>query len=297
MNKLVRFYNQNRHIVWVVILSIAAVIVVIQILDKFAYEKNNTSKNVNISNNNNIDYNYSIITGQEVNKNVSNVVDEFIEFCNNGQIENAYEMLSEECKKNIYPSLEDFTKKYYNKIFSEKRAYNCQAWISQGITHTYRIDFTEDMLATGSPAQTSIVDYYTVVKNNDEYKLNINKYIGNQFINKAGNQDEIIIYIQKKNVYMDYEIYTLEIVNNTTSTIKLDNMESTDNIYLEDNNGQKYFWYNHEILESDIVIEKRRTQKIDVKFNKEYNTNIQIEKMVFEKIMIDNKTIEISIEI
>lgn len=96
---------------------------------------------------------------------------------------------------------------------------------------------------------------------------------------------------------MDYEIYTLEIVNNTTSTIKLDNMESTDNIYLEDNNGQKYFWYNHEILESDIVIEKRRTQKIDVKFNKEYNTNIQIEKMVFEKIMIDNKTIEISIEI
>lgn len=297
MNKLVRFYNQNRHIVWVVILSIAAVIVVIQILDKFAYEKNNTSKNVNISNNNNIDYNYSIITGQEVNKNVSNVVDEFIEFCNNGQIENAYEMLSEECKKNIYPSLEDFTKKYYNKIFSKKRAYNCQAWISQGITHTYRIDFTEDMLATGSPAQTSIVDYYTVVKNNDEYKLNINKYIGNQFINKAGNQDEIIIYIQKKNVYMDYEIYTLEIVNNTTSTIKLDNMESTDNIYLEDNNGQKYFWYNHEILESDIVIEKRRTQKIDVKFNKEYNTNIQIEKMVFEKIMIDNKTIEISIEI
>ena len=297
MNKLVRFYNQNRHIVWVVILSIAAVIVVIQILDKFAYEKNNTSKNVNISNNNNIDYNYSIITGEEVNKNVSNVVDEFIEFCNNGQIENAYEMLSEECKKNIYPSLEDFTKKYYNKIFSKKRAYNCQAWISQGITHTYRIDFTEDMLATGSPAQTSIVDYYTVVKNNDEYKLNINKYIGNQFINKAGNQDEIIIYIQKKNVYMDYEIYTLEIVNNTTSTIKLDNMESTDNIYLEDNNGQKYFWYNHEILESDIVIEKRRTQKIDVKFNKEYNTNIQIEKMVFEKIMIDNKTIEISIEI
>ena len=228
---------------------------------------------------------------------MSNVVDEFIEFCNNGQIENAYEMLSEECKKNIYPSLEDFTKKYYNKIFSKKRAYNCQAWISQGITHTYRIDFTEDMLATGSPAQTSIVDYYTVVKNNDEYKLNINKYIGNQFINKAGNQDEIIIYIQKKNVYMDYEIYTLEIVNNTTSTIKLDNMESTDNIYLEDNNGQKYFWYNHEILESDIVIEKRRTQKIDVKFNKEYNTNIQIEKMVFEKIMIDNKTIEISIEI
>lgn len=297
MNKLVRFYNQNRHIVWVVILSIAAVIVVIQILDKFAYEKNNTSKNVNISNNNNIDYNYSIITGQEVNKNVSNVVDEFIEFCNNGQIENAYEMLSEECKKNIYPSLEDFTKNYYNKIFSEKRAYNCQAWISQGSTHTYRIDFTEDMLATGSPAKTSIVDYYTVVKNNDEYKLNINKFIENQFINKAGNQDEIIIYIQKKNVYMDYEIYTLEIVNNTTSTIKLDNMESTDNIYLEDNNGQKYFWYNHEILESDIVIEKRRTQKIDVKFNKEYNTNIQIEKMVFEKIMIDNKTIEISIEI
>ena len=47
MNKFIRFYNQNRYIVWIIILSIAAFIAVIQILDNFAYEKNNSKRKVN----------------------------------------------------------------------------------------------------------------------------------------------------------------------------------------------------------------------------------------------------------
>lgn len=110
MNKFIRFYNQNRHIVWIIILSIAAFIAIIQILDNFAYKKNNANANINAINNNSINYNYSIITEKEVNANVSEIIDEFIEKCNNGQVEDAYAMLSDECKIILYPSLEDFTR-------------------------------------------------------------------------------------------------------------------------------------------------------------------------------------------
>ena len=111
MNKLVRFYNQNRYTVWIVILSIVAFIVMIQILNDFAYEQNNANIDINSSNNSSINYNYSVITEQEISSNVSDVIDEFIEYCNKGQIEEAYTMLSDECKVILYPSLEDFTRK------------------------------------------------------------------------------------------------------------------------------------------------------------------------------------------
>jgi len=112
MNKFIRFYNQNRYIVWIIILSIAAFIAVIQILDNFAYEKNMANQNINATkNNSSINNNYSVITEKEVSSNVSEIIDEFIEKCNNGQVEDAYEMLSEECKNILYPSLEDFTRK------------------------------------------------------------------------------------------------------------------------------------------------------------------------------------------
>lgn len=297
MNKLIRFYNQNRHIVWVVILAVAAFIALIHILDDFAYEQNIAKQDNKTPNNSSFNYNYSVITGQEVGNDSAEIIDNFIEYCNNGQVENAYELLSEECKTILYPSLEDFTKKYYNKIFNEKKSYIYQAWISGYNSDTYRIDFTEDMLATGKPAKTSIVDYYTIVKNNEEYKLNINKFVGIETINKEITKDNVLINVVRKKIYMDYEIYNIKVVNNTQTAIFLDDMSGTDNIYVEDNNEQKYFWFNSEIIESDIKVRRGYTQELSIKFNKGYNKNNKAEKIVFGKVVLEHKTIDISIEI
>ena len=163
--------------------------------------------------------------------------------------------------------------------------------------YTYRMDFTEDMLATGNPAKTSIIDYYTIVKNNNEYKLNINKFVGIETINKQTIKDNVLISIKRKKIYIDYEIYDIEVENNTRTTVMLDDMRSTDNIYVEDNNEQKYFWYNNEIIENDIKIRRGYSQELSIKFNKGYNESNKSVKMVFENVILDDKTIDISIEI
>lgn len=297
MNKFIRFYNQNRYMVWVVALSIAAFIALIQIFDDFAYEKNKANENINNSNKNTINYNYSVITGQEVNSEVSKIIDEFIEYCNNGQVENAYEMLSEECKIILYPSVEEFTEKYYNRIFKENKSYIYQAWISQSRMYTYRIDFTEDMLATGSPSKTSIIDYYTIVKKDNKYKLNINKFVGIENINKETTKDNVSINIKRKKIYMDYEVYDIEVKNNTRDIIMLDDMQSTDNIYVEDNNEEKYFWYNHEYLENDVTVRAGFTQSLSIKFNKRYNKTNKTARMIFKNVLLSDGITKINIEI
>lgn len=296
MNRLVRFYNQNRHIIWIVILSIVAIIAIIQILNKFAYIKSSAKENVN-NTNSSINSNYPVITGQEIKLSIAEIIDEFIEFCSNGQTQEAYKMLSDECKEVLYPTLEDFTKKYYNRIFNEKKTYIYQALISNNNTYTYKVDFTEDMLATGEPAKTSIVDYYTIVKNNDEYKLNINKFIGAEDINEKMTKDNVAINIKRKKIYMDYEIYDIEIVNNNQKTIILDDMTDTDNIYVEDSDGKKYYWYNNEFLESDITVRSSRTQRLSIKFNKKYNEYSKTTKVVFANIVLNNEILDINVEI
>lgn len=300
MNRLIRFYNQNRYMIWIVVLTTAGIIALLQILNKFAYEKN-ISNNVNgasIINTSTINSNYSVITGKEVKQDVVEEIEKFISLCNNKQIEKAYEMLSKECKEILYPTLEDFTKNYYNKIFNTKKTYTYQAWITKNNIHTYRVNFTEDMLATGTPSKTSILDYYTFVKNDEnEIKLNINNFVGIKNMNNTTTYDNITIRTIRKKIYMDYEIYDIEVLNNTQDTIRLDDLKSTKSVYLEDENNQKYYWYSHEILENDITIRKGVKQEVYIKFNKSYNPNNEVRKMVFSNIKINNKSINMSVDI
>lgn len=298
MNRLIRFYNQNRYMIWISILILIAIITIIQILNKFAFEKkyeeDSSSENKIVATT--INKNYSVITGKEVNSEVSDIIEQFIDYCNNKEIEKAYELLSEDCKETLYPSVKDFQQKYYNNIFTEKKSYLYQAWIEGNQSYTYKVDFVDDMLATGEASKTSISDYYTVVKNNNRYELNINKFIGIVNINTAQELNKIKIDVIRKRVYMNYEIYELAISNALNNEIKLDNLKKTKTVYLEDENEQKYYWYSHEMLEDDVLIRNGERKNIEIKFNKEYQPKIEIQRVVFSKIMInDIQSIEVSI--
>ena len=289
MNRLIKFYNQNRYIIWVVVLMLVEIIALIQILNNFAFKKNSIKDAINQNTNapNTINKNYSLVTGKEVKDEVSQIIDEFINYCNNQEVEKAYELLSDECKEVLYPSLEIFTKSYYDKLFSEKKTYLYQAWITNNDKYTYKVDFIDDMLATGTISNTSIIDYYTVVKNNETYELNINKFIGITDINKTGTKNNINIKVNRKKVYMDYETYEIELENNSKEEIMLDSLQDTDTVYLENDNEQKYYWYSHEILEEDITVRRAQAKIIEIKINKGYKPKKESEKIVFSKIMLN----------
>lgn len=301
MGKVREFYNQNRYMIWIIILILVAIIVLIQILNSFISKRNdieesNKQNTVIKSSNNNINENYSVITGQEVKKEVSQVIDDFVYCCNNNEPEKAYALLSDECKKALYPTLDDFTTKYYQKLFKGNITYLYQSWITYNNKYTYKIDFIEDMLSTGKASNTSITDYYTIVKQNEAYKLNINKFIGIENINKSTTRNNIKITINRKRIYMDYETYEIEVENNSNGKIELDSLQKTNTVYIEDENGQKYYWYNHEILEEDISIRRAQRGNVEVKFNKSYQPKKETTKVVFTNVVANEHNV-IRIEI
>lgn len=66
----------------------------------------------------------TIIKGSDISEEQyeedSNLVNKFLEYCNNSEVDKAYELLTDECKSEKYITLEQFKEYYYNYIFRKR---------------------------------------------------------------------------------------------------------------------------------------------------------------------------------
>lgn len=294
MHKLRRFFYQNKYQIFAVVGAIVFVIIIIQLLNNLvkediSEEMINKSENIIINNESNqgMISEKSAVTGNEISKSkldkATTAINSFIEFCNNQNLEEAYSLLTEECKKQIYSSLETFKQSYYKNVFNgEKKNCTIENWVND----TYKVNITGDILATGNYNEYAKQDYITVKEEDDEYKLNINNYIGYTEINKVTTHDNAIIEVVNKNTFKDYEQYTIKVTNNTSKIMQLDNISNTDSLYIEDSKGVKYLYYNHELTTPMLTVSAGQTKEITIKFYSSYVSTKKIEKITFSNIML-----------
>ncbi len=298
MHKLRRFYYQNKQKIWKVVLIIAFFLSIIYFFNKqIEINLKQQEKDAVSSNKEQIyedDENKTYISEQsaingetiteEVVKKVNQTVSKFLQHCKNGEIEKAYNMLSDECKKIEFDTVEKFKQKYLNARFSKDSIYEIQNWIK----NTYKVTISEDILATGNAnANQKQIEYITIVEESGESKLNVNSYIGKQYIRKEETQNNIKVTVISKDIYIDYEIYNFKIENLSNKTIKLDSLTKTNTMYLEDKNENKYNSYSHEILDEDLEIKAKRSADISIKYKNAYTDKREIKNIVFNNVILD----------
>lgn len=297
MSVLRRWYNENKGKVWMGILAVLAIIFFVQIANNFYKntkkdEFNASSITQNMINNEisgKLEGTTSLISGSNsVNRNLekhTSVIDTFIKYCNSGQVESAYQLLTDECKEEVFPSLDSFKNKYYNNVFKIYKTYSIQNWIG----NTYKLKITEDALTTGKVSSNSsyLQEYVTVVEKNSEYKLNINNYIGRTAINKNTTVNGITVNIESKETFIDYSEYTVRIQNTTDKTILLDNGKRTDTIYLLDENNVAEYANTGEIIYSNLKLLPRENKKYTFKFSDSYSNTRVMRNLVFKNIIMD----------
>lgn len=231
----------------------------------------------------------SVVTGEEITSSqvtMLEYVNQFVDLCNAQQVEEAYNLLSDECKEEVYPSLDSFRTNYYNAIFNgQKRNISVESWAN----NIYKVKYELDALSTGVYTEENTVqDYISVTRNeNNEGNLNVNGYIGRSEINKTQNSNNITITVLRRDRYMDYETYTYSMTNNTNNTILLDDKESTNNMYLEDENGNQYTAYIHELSDAELILTPGETKEITIKYYNRYSTTKNITNIVFNKIILN----------
>lgn len=302
MQQIRLWYNKNRKKIWITVGIIAAVIAIVQFLN-FLYslssdDRENNRINVpnvenelkEIENETNVSFEsgMSAVSGEQLSKEklkaAAEVIGEFFDYCNEGNTQAAYDLLTDECKEQIYTSLGAFEQAYYQDIFGEgKRNYSVENWIGD----IYKVDITEDMLATGKSNNGYVKqDYITVESVDDGYKLNINNYIGYTEINKETDEDDIKMNVICKNTYMDREEYIIRVTNNKDKTISLDNLYDVNSLYLEDSKGMKYPAYTHELTSPMLEIQPKETKDVTIKFYSRYVSNKIINNIVFSDLTV-----------
>ena len=216
-------------------------------------------------------------------------ISEFITHANNGRVEDAYNMLSEETRQMHFSTVQEFQRNYVNRIFTQNRMYEIVLWASERNLHTYRVTFMEDILASGNIGNTNrITDYITVIRNSDgELSLNLNSYIGRRQITQTGRREGIEITVLYADIFMDYQTYTIEVSNTSNRLILLNNKTDVNTMFLQDNNENRYTARLHEIDDADLVIGTNITRRLTIRFNKVYGTQREIRSIWFTNIIMD----------
>lgn len=297
MFRLIRYINQNRRKIILVVVIILSLIIVIQLLNSFAKKQlDNATKEekVNVSTQNLYQPNKTILTnttiGETQAKENTEIIEEFVQDCNNNEIQKAYDLLTDECKEVLYPTVDKFNNYYCKKIFAEKKTYNIQSWMNDENRYTYKVRFLENILATGKSNTDIIEDYITVIQKNKQIKININSYILRENINKEETSQGITINIISKDIYKEYEEYKIKVTNNRKEDILLDSLETVDSIKLiGDSNNVKYQALINELSNYDVKIPSENTKMIRIKFSKEYNSKRGVSKIYFSNVILNEK--------
>jgi hypothetical protein len=274
LNKYVRALYQNiNKKIYIISLLFFAVLIIWVIIGKILGI--NTEKEEESENKTSYKPSETVISGKDITESVyeedENIVEEFINYCNSGDLEKAYDMLSQDCKDIFYNTQEDFIKNYYNEVFETKREFNLQSWISESNYNTYRVRMIDDIMATGNYEDSkNYQDYITVVSDGDKKYLNINGFMYKKDINNVKKEvDGIEVSVKSVTTYIDYEAYTFSVKNNTDKTILMDNLENlSDTMYLELTSNKKRTSNAEGLSNIALTVYDNSTKEITVKYNK-----------------------------
>lgn len=291
INNLFRKYNQNRRGILTIIIVIVFSYLILQAV--FGLIRSNDKKKMEqlieqydkeqgnniISTNNTIAGNKSEI--QE--KDGETTINYFVTYCNQNKIEEAYNLLSEDCKEALFPNTNIFKKNYVEKIFNEIKTPKVEK--SMYGTNIYKVTYNSNILASGNASSTNIIDYIYVKETQGTYSLSLNKFLYIKDIARESKNENVNIKILKKQVYIDYEIYNIQIKNNTSNEILIASQNDVNNICLIDEKNIQYPSYIDEMAMETLIVQSNGTKTINVKFNKAFNTNRKIDYIKFDTIM------------
>lgn len=190
---------------------------------------------------------YTPIMGGNTNINkkteevISNIIDQYVSYCNNEEYQEAYNLLSTDCKQNQFPTLERF-KVYAKNLFSTEKVYTLQNYYNTDTNFVYRLRIFDDILATGLTGKEELeytTDIVTLKQENGNMVLSVNGYIGKENIGKIYEDQYIKITVRSKSVTYETETYDVTFKNKTQYVIDvLDNTISNE-ILLKLNAGTR----------------------------------------------------------
>lgn len=220
---------------------------------------------------------------EKYQEKIVNLVDEYFNYCNNSEYEKAYNLITEECRKANYPTLESFTA-YVNKVFEgKKKIYNIQSYSIVDNKYIYNIRILDDILANGT---TDGYYYYeekiVLTEENGQMKLSIAEFINEEEPNIIVEDDYMIVKVLNKVTEYENEIYTIQVINKTDNYIVIADGTQNNEIKLDLNAQQR----SPDKAATQFVISPNSFNTQEISFRKYYDEGMQASAIRFGSIRI-----------
>ncbi|MBR6033581.1 MAG: hypothetical protein IKP28_02410 [Clostridia bacterium] len=221
-------------------------------------------------------------------KTIENMIDEYIEYCNKKEYEKAYDMISESCKEEVYPTLDNF-KSYVDYVFSKKRLYSIQNYSNHDGIYIFRIRIFENIMETGltfSEDFKYFEEKFTFKEDGGKLLMGIKGFIGEEKVSGLYEDKYIKITVENNNVTYEQESYTIRIQNKTEHIIVLADSQTTDNeIQLETENDIINRTFKDNKVEN-IYLNAKESNTFTITFNKFYDEGVKATGIIFNQIKI-----------
>ena len=224
---------------------------------------------------------------QELQNPIEDLIDDYINKCNNKDYSGAYELLDEDCKRYVFDdSLDNFTE-YASGIFNTKKRYSIQDYSNYGKYYIYNVKIIDNIIETGLTGQEYA--YYeekvAISQKGNTLKLNVNDFMGHTELKNVGEDDNIKIRIETRDEFYGFEIYTIKITNKTDKQIVLFDNIASDELKLAIDTDER----NPIRINSTIELIPEETKTFTVTFAKYYDEKQKADTISFNKIRIMNE--------
>lgn len=297
MRKLIKYFNQNRKKILLIVLIIVFLIILVRVLNYIVktniQEERNNISNVQVDKDTSIP-DEAIISGEEISeekaKEDKDVINNFVQACNDKDYAKAYNMLTDDCKNIVFSgTMDSFVRNYCDLIFQTRKTYQLEAWLSKVEGITYKITYIEDnILATGGISEgLKYTDYITVINENGENKLSIYSFINSVNMSTEKIENNIKFQLNRRDIYMDYVLYTVTVTNGSDNTILLSDNSDNKQICLVDEHDSEYISYLNEISQFDLIVNKGEQKQLTIKFGKGHSSSTNSRYIRFKNIYLD----------
>lgn len=220
---------------------------------------------------------------------IEDLIDDYINKCNNKKFPEAFALLTEDCKKNVFEDSEEKFTEYASAIFKTKKRYSIQNYSNYGGKYIYNLKIIDDIIKTGLTGQEYA--YYeekiAIKENGDKLQLCVNDYMDYEELKKVAEDDNIKIRVENRIKYYNYEIYTVRITNKTEKDLVLYDSLAGNELYLEIGNENRM----PSKVSSTIALIPEETRTFQITFSKYYDEQTEDDSINFNKIRImDNYT-------
>lgn len=282
------FFHENIIKIIATIVAIIMILALIYVLNGYYKNKKNNPEETQTA-----EYgrDYAILTDTQKNEAVytkeTNIMQQFVDYCNAKDYENAYNLLTDDCKEVLYPNINIFIENYCNPNFATPKTCNFQAWN----TFTYLVEIRNDAITSGEYTNTEYVrDYYTI---STDGKLSINSYIKRKNIdNELTFYDNVKVKVDYVDYFIDYTQVCATITNPSPRAVIIDSKVEEKGIALVDENNLEYTSNINEIDREDLIVKQDEIRQLKLQYQVGYREDRDFTKLVFKNFYIERAGIQ-----